>query len=182
MESSNGRNKAVLPDGRLPGSSYTTTGLIEKECTPMNSDFKELLQVFSEHKVEYMVVGGYAAIHYSQPRYTKDLDIWIRPSEDNAIRIAQAFAEFGLPMHEFTLEDLAEEGFQFFVGVSPVAFDFLTTIKGLVFDEAWGNREKSDQEGFPIWYVGKADLITAKKAVGREQDLHDIDEMNRAGS
>lgn len=148
----------------------------------MNSDFKELLQTFNAHEVEYMVVGGYAAIHYSQPRYTKDLDIWIRPSEQNAKRIAKAFAEFGLPIHEFTIDDLAAEGFQFFVGVSPVAFDFLTTIKGLEFEAAWNNREESDQEGFPIWYVGKNDLITAKKAVGREQDLHDIEEIHRAES
>ena len=148
----------------------------------MNSDFKELLQKFNEHKVEYMIVGGYAAIHYSQPRYTKDLDIWVRPARDNARRIAKAFAEFGLPMHNFTLDDLANEGFQFFVGVSPVAFDFLTTITGLQFDTAWENREPSDQDGISIWYVSKEDLITAKKAVGRDQDLHDIDEINRADS
>jgi hypothetical protein len=148
----------------------------------MNSDFKELLQKFNDHEVEYMVVGGYAAIHYSQPRYTKDLDIWIRPSDENAVRVAKAFAEFGIPIIDFTIEDLAEKGFQFFVGVSPVAFDFLTTIKGLEFDEAWENREMSDQEGFPICYVGKNDLITAKKAVGRDRDLHDIEEIHRADS
>ena len=148
----------------------------------MNSDFKELLQKFNVHNVEYMIVGGYAAIHYSQPRYTKDLDIWIRPSLDNAKLVAKAFAEFGLPMHEFNLDDLAHKGFQFFVGVSPVAFDFLTTITGLEFEQAWKNREPSEQNGFTIWYVGKDDLITAKKAVGRLQDLHDIDEINRANS
>jgi hypothetical protein len=68
------------------------------------------------------------------------------------------------------------------VGVSPVAFDFLTTITGLQFDTAWKNREPSDQDGIPIWYVSKEDLITAKKAVGKDQDLHDIDEINRADS
>ena len=81
----------------------------------MNSDFKELLQIFNEQEVEYLVVGGYAAIHYSQPRYTKDLDIWIRPSKENALRIADAFTKFGLPMHDFTLDDLADKGFQFFI-------------------------------------------------------------------
>jgi len=148
----------------------------------MNSDFKELLQVFNAHEVEYMIVGGYAAIHYSQPRYTKDLDLWIRPTMENAQRIARAFVEFGLPMHNFTIADLADEGFQFFVGVSPVAFDFLTTIKGLVFNEAWKNREGSEEDGIPVLYLGKADLITAKKAVGRDQDLHDIEEIRRADS
>ena len=148
----------------------------------MNSDFKELLLVFNTHEVEYMVVGGYAAIHYSQPRYTKDLDLWIRPSKENALRIAKAFVEFGLPMHDFTIDDLADDGFQFFVGVSPVAFDFLTTIKGLDFDLAWPNRVISDQDGVQITYLGKEDLITAKQAVGRDRDLHDIEEIRRADS
>ena len=148
----------------------------------MNSDFKELLQIFNAHEVEYMIIGGYAAIHYSQPRYTKDLDLWVRPTMENARRIAHAFVEFGLPMHNFTIDDLAHEGFQFFVGVSPVAFDFLTTIMGLEFDKAWENREESEEYGIPVLYLGKADLITAKKAVGREQDLHDIEEIYRADS
>jgi hypothetical protein len=129
-----------------------------------------------------MVVGGYAAINDSQPRYTKDLDLWVRPSRENARRIARAFAEFGLPMHDFTIDDLADEGFQFFVGVSPVAFDFLTTIKALDFDSAWPNRVISDEDGIPITYLGKTDLIIAKKAVGRDRDLHDIEEIQRADS
>ena len=148
----------------------------------MNSDFKELLQAFSEHDVEYMIVGGYAAIHYSQPRYTKDLDLWVRPTLDNARKVAKAFAQFGLPMHDFTLSDLADTGFQFYIGVEPIAFDFLTSIKGLEFGKAWPNRQQSDQDGTPIWYLGKDDLIAAKRACARPQDLSDIDEIRRAGS
>ena len=147
----------------------------------MNSDFKELLQVFADHEVRYLVVGGYAAIHYSQPRYTKDLDLWIEPTMENARRIASAFLVFGLPMEGFTIEDMADTGFQFFVGCQPCAFDFLTSIKGLDFQSAWENRVLSDQEGVPVWYVSKADLITAKRAVAREQDLKDIEEIRRAG-
>lgn len=148
----------------------------------MNSDFKELLQVFADHEVRYLVVGGYAAIHYSQPRYTKDLDLWVEPTMENARKIARAFLVFGLPMEGFTIDDLADTGFQFFVGCPPCAFDFLTSIKGLEFKSAWENRVLSDQEGVPVWYISKADLITAKSAVAREQDLKDIEEIRRAES
>jgi predicted nucleotidyltransferase len=129
----------------------------------MNSDFRELLQVFADHEVRYLVVGGYAAIHYSQPRYTKDLDLWIEPT-----------------MEGFTVDDMADIGFQFFVGCPPCAFDFLTSIKGLDFGSAWENRVLSDQQGIPVWYLSKADLITAKSAVAREQDIKDIEEIRRA--
>ena len=148
----------------------------------MNSDFKELLQVFNDQNVKYLIVGGYAAIHYSQPRYTKDLDLWIEPTMDNARRIAKAFHIFGLPIEGFTIEDMADTGFQFFVGCPPCAFDFLTAILGLEFQPAWENRVASDEDGVPVWYVGKEDLIIAKKAVSRDQDLTDIEEIRRADS
>mgnify|MGYP002630606755 CR=1 FL=1 len=146
----------------------------------MNSDFKELLQVFNDLEVKYLIVGGYAAMHYSQPRYTKDLDLWIEPSMENARRIAKAFLIFGLPIEGFTIEDMADTGFQFFVGCPPCAFDFLTSILGLEFDSAWLNKVASYEDEIPVWYVSKEDLITAKKAVSREQDLKDIAEIRRA--
>lgn len=148
----------------------------------MNSDFKELLQVFADLEVKYLIVDGYAAIHYSQPRYTKDLDLWVEPSMENAKKIAKAFSIFGLPMEGFTIDDLADTGFQFFVGLPPCALDFLTSIKALEFDSAWENRVTSKEADIPVWYLSKADLITAKKAVGRDQDLKDIEEITRAES
>ena len=148
----------------------------------MNSDFKELLQIFNDEGVRYLVVGGYAVIHHSQPRYTKDLDLWVEPTVENARRVASAFLKFGLPMAGVTQEDFATEGTQFFIGVPPCAFDFLTTISGLVFIEAWENRVESDEHGLPIWYLGKDDLISAKKSASRPQDLADLDEIRRADS
>lgn len=116
----------------------------------MNSDFKELLQVFADLEVRYLVVGGYAAIHYSQPRYTKHLDLWIEPTMENARKIAKAFLDFGLPMEGFTIDDMADTGFQFFVGCPPCALDFLTSIKGLEFQPAWENRVSSEEDGIPV--------------------------------
>jgi hypothetical protein len=146
----------------------------------MNSDFKELLQIFNDEGVRYLVVGGYAVIHHSQPRYTKDLDLWVEPTVENARRVASAFLKFGLPMAGVSQEDFATEGTQFFIGVPPCAFDFLTAISGLDFTESWENRVESDEHGLPIWYLGRDDLISAKKSAGRLQDLADIEEIERA--
>ena len=99
----------------------------------MNSDFRELLQCFAKHRVRYLVVDGYAVIHYAQPRYTKDLDLWIEPSAANARKIATAFREFGIPLLEITDADLALLGTQFMLGRSPVMLSFLTSIPPLEF-------------------------------------------------
>jgi hypothetical protein len=146
----------------------------------MNQDFKELLQVFAELDVEYLIAGGYAVIFHTQPRYTKDLDLWIKPSPENAKRLQRAFYKFGLPMVEVTADDFAQEGIQFSVGVEPCCLDFLTTIPGLVFDEAWRNKVTESSLGFPVHYVGIKDMKTAKQTAGRLVDLADIEELERA--
>ena len=148
----------------------------------MNSDFKDLLRIFAEEGVEYLVVGAYAVIHYSQPRYTKDIDLWIKPSMANAARVARAFYKFGLPLVEVTQEDFAEEGLQYVVGISPCQIDFLTSLPGLPdFDAAWAQCSSGISDGVPIHYLGKSDLITAKQTAGRKQDLADLDKLRRAG-
>ncbi len=145
----------------------------------MNSDFKDLLQSLHEHEVKYLVVGGYAVIHHSQPRYTKDIDIWVCPSSDNAGKLMHAFQAFGIPLIELTEGDFATPGTQFSIGVPPCEIDFLTSVPGLNFSDAWEHRVSSDEHGFPVLYLGKDDLITAKKTAGRTQDLADIDELER---
>lgn len=145
----------------------------------MNSDFKELLQSLHEHDVRYLVAGGYAVIHHSQPRYTKDIDIWLEPTPENAAKLMRAFRKFGIPMIGVTLEDFATPGTQFNLGVPPCEIDFLTTIPGLEFEPAWENRVTSQENDFPIHYLGKSDLIRAKQTAGRPQDLADLDELRR---
>lgn len=108
----------------------------------MNSDFKELLQSFARHKVKYLIVGGYAVIHDSQARYSKNLDLWLEPSLKNARAVAKAFAEFGIPLIEMTESDLATEGTQFVLGVAPVMLDFLTSVPPLTFDHCWKRKKR----------------------------------------
>ncbi len=145
----------------------------------MNSDFKELLQVLNELGVEYLVIGGYAVIHYAQPRYTKDIDIWLKPSAENSERILKAFYEFGLPILEATKDDFASEGLQFNIGVPPCQIDFLTTVPGLEFDDCWEYKNTCEDYGVIINYIAKKDLIIAKKSAGRPQDIADLDELEK---
>lgn len=89
----------------------------------MNSDFKDLLRIFDEEKVEYLVVGAYAVMHHSQPRYTKDIDLWIKPSVENAARVAKAFDRFDLPLVE--LDKTSEMGSEKFVFIREIRNSFL---------------------------------------------------------
>lgn len=147
----------------------------------MNSDFKELLQIFGEEEVEYLIVGAYAVINYTQPRYTKDIDIWIKPSVENAVRVARAFHEFGIPLIEVTQADFELEGLQYVIGAAPCQIDFLTSLPGSsAFDQAWKNRSTKSSEGIKVHYLGKCDLIAAKQSAGRPQDLADLDELRRS--
>jgi predicted nucleotidyltransferase len=145
----------------------------------MNQDFRDMLRLLEEHGVDYLVVGGYAVIRYTQPRYTKDLDIWVRPSKENAAKMAKALRAFGVPLIEVTEEDFAEGGLQFMIGIYPNAIDFLTSIKGLDFDQTWESRKVFETSTGNVKYLSPTDLIIAKRAVGRTQDMADIEEILR---
>ena len=142
----------------------------------MNQDFKELLKIFNEHEVKYLIVGGYAVMKYSEPRFTKDLDIWIEASPENAENVFQALKSFGSPLEGLTEADFAEAGF-YQMGRPPVRVDILMTIDGVEFQNAWSNRVETDFDGVPAYFIGLSDLIKNKKASGRLQDLADIEKM-----
>jgi hypothetical protein len=145
----------------------------------MNSDFSDLLQYFNEEKVEYLIVGGYAVIAYSEPRYTKDLDLWIWATPQNAERVYRALRRFKAPIGEMTPADFEEEGYVFQIGVSPIRIDILMSIDGVDFDEAWNNRVKMNFGSVEAWIIGKNDLIRNKKASGRAQDLLDVQSLEQ---
>ncbi|MEO5913229.1 MAG: hypothetical protein ABIS50_03280 [Luteolibacter sp.] len=149
----------------------------------MNSDFKDLLRIFEAEGVEYLIVGAYAVMHYTQPRYTKDLDIWLKPSPENAKRIAKAFLIFGVPMVGVIQADFEKEGLQYLIGMPPSQIDFLTSLPcPFNFEDAWQNRESRTSGGITLHFLGKTELITAKKIANRPQDLADLDEIRRVDS
>lgn len=141
----------------------------------MHTDFVDLLKLFNAHQVEYMVVGAYAVMHYSEPRYTKDMDVWVNTTPENARRVYAALAEFGAPLRNITAQDFMEPNVFYQVGVEPIRIDVITTIKPLDFSVAWVRKETSEYEpGLTTYFVSLDDLLLAKQAVGRAHDLADI--------
>jgi hypothetical protein len=102
-----------------------------REEMPASLHFKELLRKFNEHQVKYLVVGAYAVMKYTEPRYTKDFDIWVEPVSANAQRVFAALAEFGAPMNEVQVEDFANPELVFQIGIEPLRIDIMMGIKGL---------------------------------------------------
>jgi predicted nucleotidyltransferase len=143
----------------------------------VNSDFSDLLRHLNARNVEYLVIGGYALIQYTEPRYTKDLDLWIRATPANAEAVFRALAEFGAPLAGLSPADFLEEGYYYQMGVPPVRVDIFMGIPGVVFAEAWPRRMTVDFEGLPVPFISREDLIAAKRAAGRRQDLLDVDAL-----
>lgn len=115
----------------------------------MNSDFKEILRAFNAAKVRYLVVGGYAVMKYTEPRYTKDIDLWVEPTPRNARLVVQALKAFGAPLVGLTEADFSGEGFVYQMGRPPARVDILMSIDGVRFADAWRNRVKTDFDEVP---------------------------------
>jgi hypothetical protein len=148
----------------------------------MYPDFKEFLSVLNEHRVKYLVVGAYAVSIYAQPRATKDLDILVKPDADNARAVFSALIKFGAPLQGLAEADFAEPGPFFRMGREPVGVDILTEIPGIDFDAAWNRRAEAvidPATGLKASFISRDDLITAKLASARPQDLADVDAIRR---
>jgi hypothetical protein len=146
----------------------------------VNQDFRDLLRVFNEEKVRYLVVGGYALIKHSEPRYTKDLDLWVSPDEENAKRVFQALIKYGAPVSSMSPVDFTREGYFFTMGLAPNRIDILFDMKGLTFDAAWQRRVCDLNGDIEICFLSRVDLIINKEAVGRKQDLADVEKLRIA--
>lgn len=146
----------------------------------VNSDFSDLLRLFSDKNVRYLVIGGYAFIQYAEPRYTKDLDLWISTDAENAAAVYSALKEFGAPLIDLTEDDFAEDGYFYQMGVPPVRVDVLMGIPGLEFESAWRDRVEVDFGELTVNFISREDLIAAKRASGRAQDLIDAETLSQS--
>lgn len=146
----------------------------------VNSDFTDLLRLFNANSVRYLVIGGYAVVQYAEPRFTKDLDLWISTDASNASAVYKALREFGAPLVGLTEADFAEEGYFYQMGVPPVRVDILMGVPGLRFEEVWIRRVEVDFDGLSVSFIARQDLITSKLAAGRPQDLIDADLLSRS--
>jgi len=138
--------------------------------------YRELLQALNECEVEYLVVGGYAVMKYTEPRYTKDLDVWVHNSPENSVKLFHALAKFGAPLkHDgVTPETFTKQNVVYQIGVVPVRIDIMTHIDGVQFASAWKNRVQSSFFGVPMQFISLDDLIANKQAAGRSGDLEHL--------
>jgi hypothetical protein len=145
----------------------------------MNRDFAEMLDALFAAGAEFLIVGAHALAAHGRPRATGDLDIWIRPTTTNAERVWRALVNFGAPLNELRVEDLAMPEIVFQIGIAPARIDLLTSLTGLNFEEAWLRRQLIEVEGRLLPFLSREDLIRNKAAVGRPRDLADIDDLER---
>lgn len=140
----------------------------------LNKNFRDMLSALNDAGAEYLVVGAYALATYGPARGTGDIDIWVRPTKDNADRVWTALERFGAPRNRLTREDLCAEDTVFQIGVAPNRIDILTSITGVNFDEAWRHRKQSTIYGLSVAVLGREQLLKNKRAVGRPKDLADV--------
>lgn len=145
----------------------------------MNPDFRDLLAAFNAAGAEYIVVGAHALAAHGHVRATKDLDVWVRPSMDNAGRVLRALAAFGAPLQDLSEADLVAPGLIFQIGVAPVRIDVITAIDGVGFEEAWPERVQAQLDGLSVPVLSRRHLIVNKKASGRLQDLADVEQLEQ---
>lgn len=140
-------------------------------------DFKELLELLNAHKVDYLIVGGYALALHGYPRFTGDLDIYLGIQQDNAKKVLSVLKEFGFGELNLSEKDFTQSDQIIQLGVPPIRIDFITSIDGVEWDTAWANREKGNWEDIPVAYLGREDFISNKRASGRLKDLADIESL-----
>jgi len=135
------------------------------------------LSIFAAQEVNYLIVGGYALMLYCEPRFTRDLDIWVEASEDNAGRVYAALREFGAPLRGLSPADFLESGMLYQIGVPPVRVDILTSIDGVEFEAAWANRVGRKFGALTANFISRRDMIRNKRTSGRLQDLADVENL-----
>jgi hypothetical protein len=149
------------------------------ENQSVNPHFRDILSALSAEGAEFLVVGAYALAVHGLPRATGDLDIWVRPSPENARRVWRALLRFGAPLGGYSESDFALPNIVFRMGLQPTQIDVLTFISGVEFQQAWDARVQSEVEGIVVCVIGVADQIRNKRAAGRPKDCLDADWLER---
>ncbi|MBS3732722.1 MAG: hypothetical protein KGY42_07415 [Desulfobacterales bacterium] len=145
----------------------------------LSRDFKEFIELLNRNEVRYLVVGGYAVAVHGYPRYTKDLDVWIQLSQENAEKIVKALVAFGFGSLGLQAEDFMDEGMVIQLGYPPNRIDLLTSLKGLNFEDCYQSSVKVRIEDLNVSFIDLPHLIENKQATGRLQDLADIENLQQ---
>jgi hypothetical protein len=143
----------------------------------LSADLREFIELLNSHGVDYVIVGAHSLAFHGRPRYTGDLDILVRPSEENATKITSVLEEFGFGETGFKKSDFTEPGHVIQLGRAPNRIDLLTGLSGVESDEAFRTRISTELEGLPVFVLSKELLIQNKRTVARAQDIADIEEL-----
>src|SRR6266581_2919084 len=143
----------------------------------LNADLRDFIELLNSRGIEYVIVGAHSLAFHARPRYTGDLDILIRPSPENATKLVSVLRDFG-----FGKEDFAESDFTFpeqmiQLGRAPNRIDLLTSISGVTIADAFDTKISTELEGLPVFVLSKELLIRNKRAVGRSQDVADLESL-----
>jgi len=152
--------------------------IYEGKSMEVQPDFRELLALFNENEVEYMVIGGYALAFHGAPRFTGDLDVYVKPDLENARRILGALARFGFKSVDLSLEDFQSPDNVIQLGLPPVRVDILTAITGVSWEEAASGRVQGRYGDITVPYIGRDHFIANKRAAGRTRDLADLEALD----
>ena len=156
----------------------------DENIMEIRNDFKELLELFSvrspqdnKHKVECLIVGGYALAFHGAPRFTGDIDLFVRPIRENAERILAALNEFGFGSLDLSEDDFSLPGKVIQLGVPPIRIDIITGISGLSWEKADMGKVPGQYDRTPVCFISREDFIANKKATGRKKDASDIEAL-----
>lgn len=145
----------------------------------MNKDYKEMLQILLEEKVDFIVVGAYALGAHGYPRATGDIDVWVKPSDTNSRKLYKALARFGAPLEQIKADDFSTEGIIFQIGVIPRRIDIITKINGVTYEAADEDKIIIEIEKLKIPVISLENLIKNKMATGREKDKIDVKALRK---
>ena len=143
----------------------------------LHRDFRDLCSLLNANGVEFLIVGGYALAFHGAPRFTGDIDIFIRPTPENAARVLTALNEFGFRFPNLSEKDFLAPDKVIQLGVPPVRIDLMTSISGVSWETAEASKVSGLYGDVPVYYIGVREYIVNKRASGRQKDLADIEAL-----
>jgi predicted nucleotidyltransferase len=143
----------------------------------LNQDFKEFIGSLNANHVRYLVIGGYAVALHGHPRYTKDIDVWIELSPENAAKMVQALEQFGFESLQLQADDFLTPDQVIQLGYPPNRIDIITTPPGVEFESCYASRMEIEIAGVLVKFIDLENLKKSKRAAGRLQDLADIENL-----
>lgn len=144
---------------------------------PLSKDLREFVECLNSNKVEYLIVGALAVSWHGFPRYSADIDFFLRSTQSNAEHVLQAIRQFGFGSLDISVDDFVTPGRVIQLGHEPNRIDLLTSISGVDFEDAWSTRVAGQIDGLAVNFIGRDALLRNKASTGRAKDRIDLEEL-----